>query len=493
MNKHSLSYGLLALFIWFAWTSCTSRPSKVIPCDSLPDIYPAYQQVTIPYNIAPLNFLLRDEQVSALAVEVVGTQGRLSLHSRGRKACFPMDDWRQLLEASRGDTLQVNVTVHTKKGWVNYRPLSWHVAPEPVDGYVTYRLIEPGYEVWNTLRLCERHLESFEERILVDNEQLGHRCMNCHIHGNGRSDQSMFHLRGKGGGTILKRQGILRKLTLKAGPMISGAVYGDFHPNGRYGVFSTNIIIPAFHAEGNKRLEVYDTESDLVMADFDSNQLFASPLVSDSMQLETFPTFSPDGAWVYYCTAPRLPMPDSVKQTRYSLCRIAFHTDKGNWGTKVDTLWNARQQNGSVCHPKVSPDGRYLLYTVASYGTFPIWHRETELQLMNLQTMEIDSLTTVNSNHSETYHSWSNNSRWIAFASKRGDGQYGRIYLTYLDTQGRAHTPFVIPQADPEMDDLNLKSYNIPDLSSTPVSFGTDEVKTLVEEPAETMKWVTKE
>ena len=43
------------------------------------------------------------------------------------------------------------------------------------------------------------------------------------------------------------------------------------------------------------------------------------------------------------------------------------------------------------------------------------------------------------------------------------------------------------------MDDLNLKSYNIPDLSSTPVSFGTDEVKTLVEEPAETMKWVTKE
>lgn len=490
--KFPLGCALMAFVLSLGGHSCSPRPDDVRPCHEQPDIYPDYRKITIPYNIAPLHFLLRDEQVSALQVEVVGAQDKLTIRQRGRKVRFDLAKWRQLLEASRGDTLQVNVTVRTKEGWVSYLPLSWYVTPEPVDGYVTYRLIEPGYEVWNTLRLCERHLESFEERILMDNEQFGRRCMNCHIHGSNRGDRSMFHLRGKGGGTLLNREGVLRKLTLKAGPMISGAVYGDFHPNGRYGVFSTNIIIPAFHAEGSQRLEVYDTESDLVMADFDSNQLFASPFVSDSMQLETFPTFSPDGAWVYYCTAPRLPMPDSVKQTRYSLCRIAFHTDEGCWGTEVDTLWNARQQKGSVCHPKVSPDGRYLLYTVADYGTFPIWHRETELQLMNLQTMEIDTLAAVNSNRSETYHSWSSNSRWIAFASKRGDGQYGRIYLSYLDAEGRTHTPFVIPQSDPEMDDLNLKSYNIPDLSSTPVSFGADEVKALEEAPAETMEWVTK-
>ena len=492
MNRHSLSYSLLALILWLTWAGCTPRPSEVTPCDNLPEIYPNYEQITIPYNIAPLNFLLRDEQVSALAVEVEGAKGKLALRNRGRKVCFPMQKWRQLLEASRGDTLHVNLTARTKEGWVSYRPLAWYVTPEPVDGYVTYRLIEPGYEVWNTLRLCERHLESFDERILADNEQLGRRCMNCHIHGSNRGDRSMFHLRGKGGGTLLNREGILRKLTLKAGPMISGAVYGDFHPNGRYGVFSTNIIIPAFHTAGSQRLEVYDTESDLVMADFDSNQLFASPLVSDSMQLETFPTFSPDGAWVYYCTAPRLPMPDGVRETRYSLCRIAFQTNEGCWGTEVDTLWNARQQGGSVCHPKVSPDGRYLLYTVAHYGTFPIWHRETALQLMDLETMQMDTLAAVNSNRSETYHSWSSNSRWIAFASKRGDGQYGRIYLAYLDAEGRAHAPFVIPQADPEMDDPNLKSYNIPDLSGTPASFGPEEVKALEDTPAEVLEWINK-
>ena len=232
-----------------------------------------------------------------------------------------------------------------------------------------------------------------------------------------------------------------------------------------------------FHTESNRRLEVYDTVSDLAVADFDGNRMILSPLTADSTVLETFPTFSADGKWIYYCSAPTVPLPDSVQQLRYSLCRIAFDANHGAWGDRVDTLWNARLEKGSVCHPKASPDGRYLLYTVANYGTFPIWHRETELQLMDLQTGAIDSLPMVNSNRSDTYHSWSSGSRWFAFASKRGDGQYGRVYFAYLDAEGKAHKPFVLPQSDPEKDDLTLKSYNIPDLSATPVPFDASSIK----------------
>ena len=140
-----------------------------------------------------------------------------------------------------------------------------------------------------------------------------------------------------------------------------------------------------------------------------------------------------------------MPLPDSVQQLRYSLCRTAFDANHGAWGDRVDTLWNARLEKGSVCHPKASPDGRYLLYTFADYGTFPSWHRDTELQLMDLQTGAIDSLPMVNSSLSDTYHSWSAGSRWFAFASKRGDGQYGRVYFAYLDAEGKAHKPFVLP------------------------------------------------
>lgn len=457
--------------------ACTPRPESVKPADHPLLLYPEYQDVTIPCNIAPLNFLLRNEGVDAISVKVKGASDSLQINARGSKAVFPLKEWHALLDAEQGHTLEVSVTARTNGQWLRYPSFTWRVAADRLDAYVSYRLIEPGYEVWNALQIRERCIENFDERILADNSLTDGKCMNCHVHGGNSGNLSMFHLRGEGGGTILNRNGRLRKLTLKNENMISAAVYGDFHPGGRYGVFSSNIIIPAFHAEGNRRLEVYDSVSDLAIADFDENRMLLSPLTADTATLETFPTFSADGRWVYYCSAPAVALPDSVQQLRYSLCRIAFDADQGQWGSRVDTLWNARLMNGSVCHPKASPDGRYLLYTVADYGTFPIWHRETELQLMDLQTGGIDRLETVNSNRSDTYHSWSSDSRWFAFASKRGDGQYGRVYFAYLDAEGKAHKPFALPQSDPEKDDLTLKSYNIPDLSAAPVPFDAISIK----------------
>lgn len=462
--------------------ACTPRPESVKPADHPLLLYPEYQDVTIPCNIAPLNFLLRNEGVDAISVKVKGASDSLQINARGSKAVFPLKEWHALLDAEQGHTLEVSVTARTNGQWLRYPSFTWQVVADRLDAYVSYRLIEPGYEVWNALQIRERCIENFDERILADNSLTDGKCMNCHVHGGNSGNLSMFHLRGEGGGTILNRNGRLRKLTLKNENMISAAVYGDFHPGGRYGVFSSNIIIPAFHAEGNRRLEVYDSVSDLAIADFDENRMLLSPLTADTATLETFPTFSADGRWVYYCSAPAVALPDSVQQLRYSLCRIAFDADQGQWGSRVDTLWNARLMNGSVCHPKASPDGRYLLYTVADYGTFPIWHRETELQLMDLQTGGIDRLETINSNRSDTYHSWSSDSRWFAFASKRGDGQYGRVYFAYLDAEGKAHKPFALPQSDPEKDDLTLKSYNIPDLSVDPVLFDAISVKRIQKE-----------
>lgn len=476
-NSKKIFKGILCACWLCMMLSCLSQPESVSPADAALEIYPDYQDVVIPYNIAPLNFLLRDERIEAVSVCVKGVSDSLRVTSRGRKVIFPLKKWQRLLATEKGHVLKVVVCGRIGGAWQRYPAFGWEVVPQGLDAYVTYRLIEPGYEVWNALQIRERCIENFEEHILADNSQLDRECMNCHVHGKNSGELSMFHLRGKGGGTILNRDGKLRKLALQNDKMVSAAVYGDFHPSGRYAVFSSNIILPMFHAMGNRRLEVYDTQSDLVVADFDSNRLIFSPITADSLALETFPTFSADGNWIYFCSAPVVPLPDSILQLRYSLCRIAFHAERGAWGGQVDTLWNARLRAGSVCHPKASPDGRFLLYTVADYGTFPIWHRETELQLMNLETGAIDSLSIVHSNRSDTYHSWSSNSRWMAFASKRGDGLYGRIYFAYLDTAGKAHKPFVLPQADPEDDDLNLKSYNIPDLSKTSVPFDAASVK----------------
>ncbi|MDF9831427.1 hypothetical protein [Parabacteroides sp. PF5-6] len=468
--------GYMLLLLLLCGLLACGGPQEVEVCEQFPPIYPDYTEVTIPSNIAPLNFLLRNKP-SQVEVSIKGKTTGLLLRS-DYKVQFQGRRWRKVLEAEKGGTLQVLVKAKVDGRWIQYAPFSWHIAEERIDPYLSYRLIEPGYEVWNALQLRERHLESFAERVIADNNLTDRSCMNCHTYTKNDPSLSFFHLRGKDGGTILNRNGELRKLDTRVAGMLSSAVYGELHPSGRYGIFSSNVIIPEFHTLAEKRLEVYDNASEIYLYDFDARtvQTVAFP-VSEGEKLRTFPVFSADGRSVYYCEAPYLPLPDSIQYLKYDLHRIAFDPDRRAFGTAVDTLYSANAMGGSVCHPKASPDGNFLLYTVADYGTFPIWHQETDLQLFDLRTGERDSLDRVNAPGSDTYHSWSSGSRWFVFASKRDDGIYGKPYFAYVDRQGRAHKPFVLPQRDPAHYDYTLKSYNIPELSTGPLSFDAGDIE----------------
>ena len=481
MRAYLIGY-LIAVVIF----SCNG-PENVTVSKGFPPVYPDYIDVTIPQNIAPLNFLLRNKP-EKLIVTIKGKLDSITVKGE-RKIEIPGNRWKNLLASNLNDSLLVRVLARLKGEWVQYKPFKWHVKSDKIDSYLSYRLIEPGYEVWNKLQIVERNIESFDERVLADNNLTKGSCMNCHIHGSQSGKLSMFHLRGEKGGTILNKDGKLRKINTRANGMISNAVYGDFHPDGRYAVFSTNIIIPELHANRTDRLEVYDTASDLVVIDLDSDEAFTKPFLSDTTNFETFPVFSANGKWIYFCSAPKVVLPDSIKSLKYNICRVGFDAGKGEIGTKVDTLWNAKKMGGSACHLKASPDGKFLLYTVADYGTFPIWHREADLQMMNLQSGEIDKLEKVNGPNSDSYHSWSSNSCWFVFASKRDDGIYGKPYFCYIDASGKAYKPFVLPQRDPEIYDYMLKSFNIPDLSDSPVPFDAADVeKVYMEQEAEQVK-----
>lgn len=443
-------------------------------------MFPDYREVTVPCNIAPLNFYY----TARGRCETVFSAGDVTFTLRGRDVVWKEKRWRKLVEAAReGGEIRVVTKMPGQAGHDDTGPgmaqeVRWkiYVSGDRIDPYLTYRLIEPGFEVWDDLEIVERNLESFETRVISDWRHTGNRCMNCHIHSRGRGDLSMFYLRGEGGGAILQRDGKLRKLTLRDSAMISPTVYGEIHPSGRWGVFSTNIIIPAMHPVGGRRMEVYDTASDLCVADFDANRMLTFPETAREDVFESFPVFSADGRSVYYCAARAVRLPAELAQLRYSLVRRPFDAATGALGGPADTLWSAAARGASVCHPKASPDGRWLLYTVADYGTFPINHRECELEMMNLETGEILPLEAVRADRSDTYHSWSSSSRWFVFASKRGDGLYGKPWFCHVAADGTVSRPFLLPQADPHFYDGMLRSFNVPDLGNAPVSFDAEEI-----------------
>jgi hypothetical protein len=170
----------------------------------------------------------------------------------------------------------------------------------------------------------------------------------------------------------------------------------------------------------------------------------------------------------------------------YSLVRRPFDAETGTLGAPADTVWSASERGLSVCHPKASPDGRWLLFTVADYGTFPINHRECDLRMMDLQTGEVLTLEEVNADKSDTYHSWSSNAKWFVFASKRGDGMFGKPWFSHVSEDGSVTKPFLLPQQDPHFYDTMTRSFNVPDLGNASVGFDAAEIGRIWREvPAE--------
>lgn len=204
-------------------------------------------------------------------------------------------------------------------------------------------------------------------------------------------------------------------------------------------------------------------------------------IVDDPDVMETFPAWSPDGTTLYYSAAryPEGVTPDKVDMAfdslRYDILAMRFNPTDRSFSAP-DTVVAASQRGKSALLPRVSPDGKWLLFCEADHGTFHIWHKDSDLFVMNLATGEITPLSEANSDDTDSYHSWSSNSRWIVFSSRRDDGSYTRPYITYFTPDGKSSKAFVVPQEDTSFYKDLMKSYNVPEFMVQPVKVSRREL-----------------
>ncbi len=461
MMKKNITKAIAAVFICLTLAACSQHIQVERVLDYQPVLSPDYAEVTLPPNIAPLHFSLADTcKASALCAIFKGADDSVTVFSKKGEVAVSPSQWKKLLKA---DTISVRLQAQRNGMWEEYAPFHLYIAQEPTDPYIAYRLIEPGYEIWNEMGIYQRCLENYEESAVITNRMTNYGCMNCHSFCRQNPDKMLFHLRVDYGGTYIIDGKEIQKLNTKTPQTISNLVYPSWHPSGNYAAFSVNDTKQIFHTTDRNRVEVLDNASDVVVYDVGRHQIITSPLLSSPLAFETFPTFSPDGKTLYYCSADSVSMPDKFEQVKYSLCAISYDPDTRSFGTEVDTLYNARTEGRSCSFPRVSPDGKFLMFTLSDYGNFSIWHKEADLYMADLQTRDIRPLTPLNSNDVESYHSWSSNGRWVVFSSRRMDGLYTRPYLAYIDKEGNARKPFLLPQKQKDYYKMLMKSYNIPE------------------------------
>jgi hypothetical protein len=448
-----------------------SATEKIENIDRLPDIFPDYTYVTIPENIAPLNFRI-NEECRRILVTITGRHHSISINARGNKAIIPSGKWSKLLKESAGDSLEIVVKTVNNGTLKNFKPFRIFVKEDLIDDYLVYRLLMPGFQNWNQMGIYERATGSFRTRTIADSKVLPGTCMNCHSFALNDPQNMVMHLRESYGGTILFRNNKLEKLNTKAGRMFGNAAFPSWHPSGKFIAFSVNRVNQVFHALGNARAAAIDMKSDIFVYDIDKNEMLTSPLISAEENFESFPCFSPDGKKLYFCSARSVKMPEKFDSIKYSLCSVDFDASSASFGEKTDTLISGPEMNKSISIPRVSPDNHFLMFNVTDYGCFPSYNPEADLWLLNLDSGQYGPLEPLNSSNTESYHSWSLNSRWAVFTSRRGDGLYSKPYIGYIDRSGKAAKPFLLPQKDPDFYDSFMFSFNVPELvrAKVPVS-----------------------
>ncbi len=460
---------LTACFCILCCASCrqdvqiTHTLEQTSPVDSL------YDGVVIPSNIAPLNFFLPvTDKEQAIVLE--SNEIKLSVVAEDGAAIPDLSEWKSLLEQADG-TIRVSHCYRAENGWTAYQPFTLTVAQESIDSYLAYRLIPPGYEMWNKMGIYQRNLENFEETSIVTNQQMDYNCVNCHTFHQQNPETMTLHTRARHGGTLIMQGDEVKKLSFADTP-VKSLVYPFWHPGGKFIAYSVNDTKQLFHTNNQNRIEVLDLQSNVVVYDVERNELLTSTALFQDSVYETFPVFTPDGKRLVYCAARQQEMPHGYNKVKYNLCAVSFDAETRRLGTQVDTLFSAEAMSKSVSFPRVSPDGKRLLFTLSEYGNFSIWHQDADLWMLDMQTLEAEPLTAANSCSVESYHAWSSNGSWIVFSSRRGDGLHTRPYIAYVDEQGHAHKPFVLPQATPDFYLNQLYSYNLPEFITGPVTEG---------------------
>ena len=479
-HKHTLYTALLSTALL---AGCSAQPPKEFTeTNQTATIHPEYGSTVIPYNIAPLNFGYQDEGKAYITELKAGEQ---SLVMKGKSTDWKVKEWHKLLEANKGKAIEVNTYIETDDGWEKYRPIKWQVAEEPIDPYISYRIIAPSYVTYEELSIRQRNLTNFDEQIIYNNmllsDDVNGQCINCHHYRNYKTDNMQFHVRQHKGGTMLVNNGQVKKINLKTDSTISAGVYPAWHPTHNLIAYSINDTGQSFHTRNNNKIEVQDLKSDLILYDIDNNEV--SFIEHDTLEWEVFPAWAPDGKTLYYNSAHyeiqnyagrEREIIDNYRNFHYNIYRKSFDPATKTFGP-AEMVLNADSLGKSATLPRISPDGRYLLFGMAEYGCFHIWHKDADLYMIDLQTMALRNMRELNSNDVESYHSWSSNGRWILYTSRRDDGGYTRLYIAYFDKQGRAHKPFILPQEDPYFYNDYYKSYNVPEYMIEPVTITPQE------------------
>jgi Tfp pilus assembly protein PilF/Tol biopolymer transport system component len=304
-----------------------------------------------------------------------------------------------------------------------------------------------------------RSIDRTQSRVVLSGI---HSCANCHSFSNDGKTMGMDMDGPRNDRGLYALVPVKPQMTIRSEDMVNWnptqeqqfasnrvAFMSQVSPDGKY-VLSM-VTRPDRAAENNyyvanfkdyRFLQVfYPTRGVLAWYDRATGQRHPLPGADDPHYVQTDGVWSPDGKYIVFARAEsRDPYPADGKmathandasemQIQYDLYRVPFNNGRGG---KAEPLVGASANGMSNSFPKISPDGKWIVYVQARNGQ--LMRPDSKLYIVPAGGGTARRLN-ANMEPMNSWHSWSPNGHWLVFSSK-SRGPYTRMFLTHIDAQG---------------------------------------------------------
>ncbi|MEW6237416.1 MAG: hypothetical protein AB1656_18695 [Candidatus Omnitrophota bacterium] len=424
-----------------------------------------------PSNICPPYVEWEDphNQCWQVCVQVEGDNRSYAFVTQERRWRFPESLWNDLKKnaVEKSIRLQIKAVRLDESGRrigdiQATEPISIRISRDPADPYIMYRLVVPPFNTFKTPEIYLRDIRQDEPKLYLSTRR--EYCLNCHNFSSkkGSSGKMAIQVRSlvknvNNLPTYLaiydfdKREGFKIKLPFE----IQMTTFTAWAPDGQKIAYSANQKLVAL-----KPL-VYETQlaaiatSDIAIYDVDRNDTYLVPGACDPNLLEIYPQWTLDGKRLIFS---RSPLGAHPAQILYDL----YYVDLDASPPQPKPVPGASGNGHSNVFSHYSPDGQWFSFCQSSGGD--LIRASSDLYLLpgdwngpaRRLECNVDYAT-------DSWHSWSSNSRWIVFSSKREGGVYAYLYFTHIDEQGRASPAVALP-----MTERPIASFNIPEFIEEP-------------------------
>ncbi len=320
-------------------------------------------------------------------------------------------------------------------------------------------------------------------------------CANCHSFSldgktlgldvdGPQNDKGLYALVPLKKETSIRNENVIKWSSFQGrlGDKLRAAFMSQVSPDGRYVV--TTIEDPGIHTERRKDLldkfysanfkdyrflqVFYPTRGILAWYSRATGLLQPVPGADDARYVQTDGVWSPDGKTIVFARAEAgNPYPEGYvpaeyandpneSKIRYDLYRVPFNEGRGG---QPERIVGASENGMSNNFPKVSPDGRWIVFVRCRNGQ--LMRPDSQLYIIPFEGGEA-RLMKCNTPLMNSWHSFSPNGRWLVFSSK-SRSPFTQMYLTHLDDQGNDSPPILIENATAANRAVNIPEFvNIP-------------------------------